>query len=217
MATPLAPYVPPAGPPHILYADDAMVVVAKPAGLLSVPGRSEPDCLEARLMALYPDILTVHRLDQATSGVCVLARGKAALARLGQQFERRMTAKRYVAIVAGEPAAAQGTIDLPIRCDWPNRPLQMVCHTHGRPALTHWEVTERQRDAARLSLTPVTGRSHQLRLHLATIGHPILGDPWYGDGANTARAPRLCLHAAWLSLHHPVSGAPMQFAVDAPF
>jgi tRNA pseudouridine32 synthase/23S rRNA pseudouridine746 synthase len=214
MPLPLRPYQPPDGQPCILHEDETLVVVDKPAGLLSVPGRTEPDCLEARLRAVWPEILTVHRLDMATSGVMVFARSKAALAHLGKQFERRMTKKRYVAEVEGLPSDDHGEIDAPLRCDWPNRPLQMICREHGREAQTTWQVTRRGEGRARLDLTPLTGRSHQLRVHLASIGHPILGDEWYGRAGS---APRLMLHAEELSFRHPKGGGWFTFRSPAPF
>ena len=215
MPLPMKPYNPPTTPRlEVIHADEALLMVHKPAGLLSVPGRTEPDCLEARAREKFPEALTVHRLDMATSGVMVMARTKEALAHLGKQFERRQTTKRYIAVVEGSPSAERGTVDAPMRCDWPNRPLQMICEEHGRPAVTHWEVLERGAGQTRLALTPVTGRSHQLRVHLASIGHPILGDEWYGDEST---APRLLLHAERLGFRHPIGGAPMSFEVPAPF
>ena len=164
-----APYLPPTGPwVDIVHEDHSFLVLHKPAGLLSVPGKSEPDSLEWRVRYLYPEILTVHRLDMATSGVCVMARSKANLAALGRQFEDRETKKHYVAWVRGHPETDAGTIDLPLRCDWPRRPLQMVCHERGRPALTHWRVLERRegaqpsaahpRDRALASIAPAPSR-----------------------------------------------------------
>lgn len=215
MPLPLRPYDPPTDPwIEVVHADDTLIVLNKQAGLLSVPGRTEPDCLEARVQEDFPDALTVHRLDMATSGIVVMARGKAALAHIGKQFEKRRTEKRYIAVVEGSPDADSGTVDAPLRCDWPNRPLQMICEEHGRPAVTHWTVLQRGEGQARLALTPVTGRSHQLRVHLASIGHPILGDEWYGDGAS---APRLLLHAERLAFRHPDGGAHVAFEVPAPF
>ncbi|GGY40675.1 RluA family pseudouridine synthase [Parvularcula lutaonensis] len=215
MPLPMKPYMPPLEPRlSLVHEDGALLVFDKPSGLLSVPGRTEPDCLEARVIERYPEALTVHRLDMATSGVIVMARSKEALAHLGKQFEKRQTRKRYIAVVEGAPDADSGTIDAPLRCDWPNRPLQMICEEHGRPAVTHWEVLERGEGRTRLALTPVTGRSHQLRVHLASIGHPILGDEWYGDATS---APRLLLHAERLELRHPNGGAWMSFEVRAPF
>ena len=215
MPLPMKPYAPPMEPwLQLVHEDETLLVLDKPAGLLSVPGRTEPDCLEARAQERFPGAFTAHRLDMATSGLLVMARSKEALAHLGKQFEKRQTEKRYIAVVEGLPEADSGTVDAPLRCDWPNRPLQMICEEHGRSALTHWEVLERTGDRTRLALSPVTGRSHQLRVHLASIGHPILGDEWYGDGAS---APRLLLHAETLKLRHPVGGAWVHFHAPVPF
>lgn len=201
----------------ILAEAPDFLVVDKPAGLLSVPGKAEPDCLEARMEAAYPDALTVHRLDMATSGVCVMARGKKNLAHLQQQFERRRTTKTYEAVVWGEMDEDEGTVDAPMRCDWPNRPLQMIDFEHGRQAVTHWRVLKRAGGRTRVELTPVTGRSHQLRVHLKSLGHPILGDQWYAEGEAQAAAPRLLLHARELGFQSPATGEAITFASRCPF
>ena len=201
----------------VLAETDDYVVVDKPAGLLSVPGKSEPDCLEARLEKIYTDALTVHRLDMATSGVSIVARGKPNLAHLQQQFERRLTKKTYEAIVWGEMPGDQGTVDAPMRCDWPNRPLQMIDPEQGREAITHWEVLERTPRQTRVALRPVTGRSHQLRLHMKTLGHPILGDPWYAHGEAIKAAPRLLLHAKELGIILPGEQSLSTFHSACPF
>jgi tRNA pseudouridine32 synthase/23S rRNA pseudouridine746 synthase len=215
LALPLKPYRPPLEPRlTLLHVDEALIVAEKPAGLLSVPGRREPDCLEARVREVHPEALTVHRLDMATSGVMLFARTKTALAHLGKQFERRMTSKLYIAWVEGRVGADRGTVDAPMRCDWPSRPLQMICEEHGRPAVTHWQVLAREEARTRLALTPVTGRSHQLRVHMASTGHPILGDEWYGDASS---ATRLLLHAQELRLRHPSGGSEAAFRSEAPF
>ena len=208
-------YDPPAGPPVVLHMDAELLVVDKPSGLLSVPGKGAhlADCLLARLEAACPGTLLVHRLDRDTSGVMVFARTRAAQRHLGLQFERRHMSKRYIARVHGHPEAEGGVIDLPLIADWPNRPRQMVDHVRGKPARTRWSVLERATEAARVELLPETGRSHQLRVHMAEIGHPILGDPLYFDGA----APRLMLHAERLGLRHPDGGAPMVFVAPCPF
>ena len=216
---PLA-YAPPEGAPEVLHADDHLLAVAKPAGLLTVPGKGEAlaDCLEARARAAFPSARIVHRLDLHVSGVVVLALTAEAQRHLGLQFERRRARKTYLARVAGVPAEARGTIDLPLRADWPRRPRQEV-HPGGRPARTDWvrETAEPEappRGAARLRLHPLTGRSHQLRVHLLALGHPILGDPLYADEAAYAAAPRLMLHALRLELRHPEDGR--EIAVEAP-
>ena len=200
----------------LLHADGQLLVYDKPSGLLSVPAKppGPADCLEARVRAAFPEALLVHRLDRDTSGVMVFARTRLAQRHLGWQFERRQVAKVYVARVAGEVAAEAGRIELPLICDWPNRPKQMVCFQRGKPAVTEWRVLAREAGATRLELRPLTGRSHQLRVHLAAIGHPVLGDPFYGDAG---AAERLQLHAARIGFRHPDGGAWVEFAVEAPF
>ena len=202
---------------HLHYIDEALLLAEKPAGLLSVPGRSEEnqDCVVARLQALYPDALTVHRLDQVTSGLLLHARGKAMQAALSMQFEQRRVSKRYEAVLQGLLADDAGEVDLPLIVDWPNRPKQMVDHDRGKPALTRWQVLARDAQAGttRVALEPVTGRSHQLRLHMASVGHPIVGDVLYG----AAPAPRVHLHACALAFTHPVTGAALAFESAAPF
>lgn len=202
-----------------IYCDDAIIVVDKPSGLLSVPGRGpgKEDCMASRVQAEFSDALIVHRLDMSTSGLMVFARGSEHHRTLSMDFAARRVDKRYVAVVAGIPAKARGEIDLPLITDWPNRPRQMVDFERGKPSLTRFEVISGTRgdDHSRLLLEPVTGRSHQLRLHLWAIGHPILGDELYGDVA--ARAPRLLLHACRLALQHPVDGRRLEFASLAPF
>ncbi|MEO8299403.1 MAG: RluA family pseudouridine synthase [Burkholderiales bacterium] len=205
----------------ILHTDDTLVVISKPAGLLSVPGRGpeRADCAAARVQALVADALVVHRLDQATSGLLLFARGIEAQRRLSAAFEKRRVGKQYIAVVAGEPAEAEGRIELPLMADWPQRPRQKVDHEQGKPALTHWHRLGPGpiSGTTRLALTPVTGRSHQLRVHLAAIGHTIVGDELYAPAAWHAAAPRLLLHAQRLAFDHPVSGAALVFEDPAPF
>ena len=205
--------------PHILHVDEGLVVIDKPAGLLAVPGRGEDrrDSAWLHTRALYGDALVVHRLDMSTAGLMAFGRGAAAQRALSMAFERRTVEKRYVAIVAGNVEAEQGEIDLPLVVDWPNRPLQHVDHTTGKPSLTRWRVLERSAQRTRLELEPVTGRSHQLRVHLLAIGHPIVGDPLYAPPAARDAAPRLLLHACRLTLPHPVRGERMTFVCPAPF
>ena len=211
-------YQPPYVPLDILFQDDLIIVANKPAGLLSVPGKLEgrSDCLVSRLTAAQWDTLLVHRLDCDTSGVMIFARTKQAQGFLGQEFEKRRAKKTYVARVHGEILGDNGHIDLPLCADWPNRPRQMVSHEHGRPAQTDWAVIGRGLGETRVRLSPLTGRSHQLRVHMLAMGHPILGDPIYATGEARAH-PRLMLHAETLGLHHPGSGAWVEFSAPCPF
>lgn len=201
---------------RLIHGDAALLVWDKPSGLLSVPAKppGPADCLEARARAAFPETLLVHRLDRDTSGVMVFARTRLAQRHLGWQFERRQVAKTYVARVAGRMAEDAGRVDLPLICDWPNRPKQMVSFERGKPAVTEWRVLAREAGATRVELRPLTGRSHQLRVHLAEIGHPILGDPFYGD---PAAAGWLQLHAEAIGFRHPDGGAWVAFTAPAPF
>jgi tRNA pseudouridine32 synthase / 23S rRNA pseudouridine746 synthase len=211
-------YAPPDAPPVILHEDHELVFVDKPSGLLSVPGRGEEmaDCMIARLREVFPEILLVHRLDLDTSGVMVFARSPHAQRNLGAQFEARKTRKTYIARVFGQVAARAGQVDLPLTVDWPNRPRQMVCHQTGRPAQTDWALIRHEEEGSRLRLSPVTGRSHQLRVHMLAMGHPILGDPLYATGA-AAAYPRLMLHAQSLRLRHPDGGRGLTISAPVPF
>ncbi len=211
-------YAPPPDPPRVLHADDSLLVVDKPAGLLSVPGRGEDraDCLIARLRADFPDVLLVHRLDLDTSGVMVFARTRAAQGGLGKQFEARGVKKVYIARLHGEMAEKQGRVDLPLIVDWPNRPRQHVNHETGKPAVTDWRAIRTGNGETRVRLMPQTGRSHQLRVHMAEIGHPILGDPLYATG-EARDHPRLMLHAESLRFRHPDTGVSMTFSAPCPF
>jgi tRNA pseudouridine32 synthase/23S rRNA pseudouridine746 synthase len=211
-------YTPPNDPLSVLYEDRTIVVVDKPAGLLSVPGRGPhlADCLISRIAAIYPDVLLVHRLDRDTSGVMVFALTRDAQKALGQQFERKQTQKTYVARVSGQLQADSGTVDLPLIVDWPNRPKHMVCHETGKTAQTDWRVVDRSSHETRVSLTPKTGRTHQLRLHMMALGHPILGDPFYASGAD-ADYNRMMLHSEAVSLTHPSSGEHLEFRTSAAF
>lgn len=238
---------------HCLYVDDDLLVLDKPPGLLCVPGRGEDkqDCLSARAQQAWPDALVVHRLDQATSGIVLMARSPAAQRSLSHAFAQRQVHKRYQAVVQGRMSMPGGLgaeggwaqIDLPIAADWERRPLRVVDAAAGKPSLTEWRVLEgatatadalpdiraRSSDSAanggtpgavdttRVELQPVTGRTHQLRVHLSAVGHPILGDALYGDAAVQALAPRLLLHATRLAFHHPRSGALVQFSSSPAF
>lgn len=211
-------YNPPDVPLDILYQDAQIILVNKPAGLLSVPGKLEgrEDCLTSRLQAAHWDTLLAHRLDCDTSGVMIFARTKQAQGFLGQEFEKRRAKKTYIAEVYGQLTPDQGHIDLPMCADWPNRPRQMVDHTHGRPAQTDWQVISRRADTTRVRLFPLTGRSHQLRVHMLAQGCPILGDPIYATG-KARDFPRLMLHAESLSLHHPETKDWITFSAPIPF
>ena len=205
----------------VVHADDACIVVCKPAGLPSVPGRGEHlrDCLSARVQAQYPEALVVHRLDMATSGLMLFARGVDAQRRLSRAFAQRQVHKRYLAVVHGGVAADAGEIDLPLMADWPNRPKQKVDLAHGKPSLTRYRVLRRDPEAGTtdLELEPVTGRSHQLRVHLQALGHAILGDRLYASPEVQALAPRLMLHAQMLAFEHPVTGREIRLASKHPF
>jgi tRNA pseudouridine32 synthase/23S rRNA pseudouridine746 synthase len=214
------PYRPPA---HrglaILHLSEQMIVVDKPSGLLSVPGRGEgkEDCLSRRVQAEFPDALIVHRLDMGTSGIVVMARGARAQRELSIQFQERRVHKRYQALVDGRwTAAAAGEIDLPICADWPNRPKQKVDRAAGRPSLTRYRLLDTGA-VSRIELEPTTGRSHQLRVHMEAMGHPIIGDDFYGTPASCAKAERLMLHACRLELDHPETGTPLRIDCPPPF
>lgn len=213
-------YAPPQSPwLEILYRDEHLLVLNKASGLLTVPGKAahHKDSLERRVKTALPGARIVHRLDMATSGLILMALHKSAQGALGQQFEKRLVKKRYRARVQGHLPTPTGSVDLPLRCDWPNRPRQMVDHEHGKSALTHYEVVSADAGVSEVLLYPVTGRSHQLRVHMWQSGCPILGDRLYGTAASTQAAARLLLHAEALSFQHPVSGAPMDFEIPASF
>ncbi|ATG48189.1 RluA family pseudouridine synthase [Celeribacter ethanolicus] len=211
-------YNPPQDPLNILHLDHEILVVDKPSGLLSVPGKGEhlADCMMSRINAAFPEALLVHRLDRDTSGVMVFAMTPHAQRHLGLQFEKRQTKKTYVAWVHGHIAEKTGTVDLPLIVDWPNRPKQMVCHETGKPAVTDWRVVRYEGNQTRVRLMPKTGRSHQLRVHMLAIGHPIMGDPFYAEG-EARDAPRLMLHAEQLRFRHPDGGAGLSFTAKCPF
>lgn len=211
-------YTPPQDPLVFLHDDHEVVLVDKPPGLLSVPGKGEhlSDCLIARVQAVYPQALLVHRLDRDTSGVMIFALTPHAQRHLGLQFEKRQTKKTYVARVFGQMREKTGTVDLPLIVDWPNRPRQMVDHENGKSAVTNWRVVRSSKTETRVRLMPKTGRSHQLRVHMLALGHPILGDPFYAEGAARAH-PRLMLHSETLQFRHPDGGEGMRITAKAPF
>ncbi|MBL4870317.1 MAG: RNA pseudouridine synthase [Robiginitomaculum sp.] len=212
-------YTPPTDPIDILYADEHTLIINKPAGLLSVPGKTPEmfDCLESRLQAIYPHARIIHRLDLATSGIMVLAMTHKALRHIGLQFERRHVKKSYKAVVWGEVQGGSGHINLPLICDWPNRPLQKVDFETGKSAQTDWHVTRRENGFTHLDLHPKTGRSHQLRVHLKEIGHPILGDPLYAHEDAYQASNRLMLHAHTLAFYHPDGGKWTEYETASPF
>ncbi len=203
---------------EFIYQDDTLLVVNKPAGMLAVPGRGEnkQDCLALRVQAEFVDALVVHRLDMATSGLMLFARGAPMQSRLSQMFRERAIEKRYVAVVSGKLENFCGEIALPIASDWLNRPKQQVHLMNGKPSLTRYRVLsyDAGSDSSRVGLEPVTGRTHQLRVHLAAISHPILGDALYGDENS---APRLLLHACRLSFVHPQKGSALVLQSAANF
>ncbi|CAN5853411.1 bifunctional tRNA pseudouridine(32) synthase/23S rRNA pseudouridine(746) synthase RluA [soil metagenome] len=204
---------------EIAHADDACIVCVKASGMLSVPGRTEPDCLSARVQARFADALVVHRLDMATSGLMLFARGLDAQRQLSRAFAAREVEKRYIAVVHGHIAQAAGEVDLPLIADWPNRPMQKVDTEHGKPSLTRYRVLSHDllADTTCVELQPVTGRAHQLRVHMQAIGHAIVGDALYAPAAVGARSDRLLLHAAFLRFAHPVSGEAITVESAAPF
>ena len=225
VAVPDALAPPQAGGVDCLYADDDLLVLAKPSGLLCVPGRGpdKQDCLSHRAQQQWPGALVVHRLDQATSGLVLMARHLDAQRRMSHAFAERQVHKRYQAIVAGHMAAPNNgdwaEINLPIAADWERRPLRVIDPVLGKPSLTRWRALAHDESAntTRIELEPVTGRTHQLRVHLAAVGHAILGDALYADSAVHAQAPRLLLHAAWLAFEHPATGQRTEISLPAPF
>lgn len=213
-------------PLQTVHEDAHLLVLHKPSGLLTIPGQSpsQQDCLITRARQRWPDALIVHRLDQATSGLLILARGPAMQKTLSMAFEKRQVHKRYEAVVQGRPVGQTGPdgwskIDLPIRIDWQNRPRSIVDPLRGKPSLTRWQAIGPGpwQDTTRLALEPLTGRTHQLRLHLMALGHPIVGDPLYAPQPFQTLAPRLLLHACSLCLDHPVTGEPLALSLAAPF
>ncbi|GIT92940.1 RNA pseudouridine synthase [Jannaschia pagri] len=211
------PYDPPQGPIPVVYQDDDILVVDKPQGLLSVPGRGAhlADCLLNRLQADWPEVLLCHRLDRDTSGIMVFALTKDAQRKMGRLFETKRVKKRYIARVAGQVAEDHGTIDLPLIVDWPNRPLQHVNFERGKPSVTDWQRMAIEDGTTRMRLLPRTGRSHQLRVHMQSLGHPILGDPFYST--DHAHWPRMMLHAEGLKFEHPTQERMLRLEAPCPF
>lgn len=210
---PMSPYL------DIIYQDDDLVVINKQSGILSVPGRlaEHQDCLQHRVMSVLPTATVVHRLDMATSGIIVMALNKAAHVDISRQFEKRLTKKSYLARVYGQLSKPSGEVDLPLICDWPNRPKQKVDHEHGKKALTRYQLIKQENETALVELTPVTGRSHQLRVHMLALGHPIIGDRLYAHDQALALSHRLQLHAQSLTLAHPVTKETLTFTAPCLF
>ncbi|PKG85300.1 RNA pseudouridine synthase [Colwellia sp. 75C3] len=222
-------YLPPMSPYlDIIYQDDDFIVLNKASGILSVPGRlpEHQDCLQNRVQRILPTATIVHRLDMATSGLMIMALNKLAHVAISRQFEQRKTQKTYLARVFGLVALDEGSVDLPLICDWPNRPKQKVDHENGKQSLTHYRVLNRSQEehdstdeqaSTLVELTPVTGRSHQLRVHMLALGHPILGDRLYASKEALAMKNRLQLHALKLSLFHPKTEKAITFNAPCPF
>ncbi|MDC1292470.1 RluA family pseudouridine synthase [Amylibacter sp.] len=212
-------YEPPKTPLDILYIDEDVLVVNKPSGLLTVPGKElkHHDSLELRVKIEYPNSFLVHRLDMDTSGVIIFALSKSTQRLLNLQFEKRIVKKLYEARVFGNIKEDNGFIDLPLIVDWPNRPLQKIDVKEGKSALTHWQVLDREGDVTRVALMPETGRTHQLRVHMMSLGHTILGDRFYGNVAEINLANELQLHAKDLMIIHPKNGKKITFKAPLPF
>jgi tRNA pseudouridine32 synthase/23S rRNA pseudouridine746 synthase len=210
-------YSPPKIPVSYIYVDQDIIIAEKPCGLLSVPGKTETDCMEARVRTDYPEALIIHRLDMATSGLMVFAHNKNAQRHIGLQFEKRFIQKEYLARVWGLIKLNKFNIDLPVITDWKNRPLQIVCYEKGKSASTKVEMISHENNTSYLSLKPLTGRTHQLRVHLNSIGHPILGDRLYAHDPAFLLADRLMLHATKIKLMKPVDGQWIEFNSSCPF
>ncbi|MDP7591366.1 MAG: bifunctional tRNA pseudouridine(32) synthase/23S rRNA pseudouridine(746) synthase RluA [Litorilituus sp.] len=215
---PMSPYL------DIIYQDDDIVVLNKSSGLLSVPGRlpEHQDCLQNRVQRILPNATIVHRLDMATSGLLIMALNKIAHVAISRQFEQRQTKKTYIARVFGHLNESKGSVDLPLLCDWPNRPKQKVDHDNGKKSLTHYkvlklEVNNAEEHSTLIELTPITGRSHQLRVHMLALGHPILGDRLYAHQQALTSSPRLQLHAKMLTITHPTTNKTIEFTATCPF
>lgn len=224
----LVHYQPPTVPYlRILYRDNHILVLEKPAGLLTVPGKAQAhkDSLQLRVQRAFPTARIIHRLDMATSGLLVMALHKPAQSGIAKQFEQRLVQKRYRAVVWGNLShSAQseaGTVELPLICDWPNRPKQKVDKENGKPATTHWKIVNLDQTQntvqSRVDLFPITGRSHQLRVHMLALGHPIIGDRLYAHDDARKHAERLHLHACEIRFEHPITGNAMHFESTCPF
>ena len=217
----LIDYNPPQEPwLDLVYRDDYIAVVNKPSGLLSVPGNQPQyyDSAMSRVKEKYGFCEPAHRLDMATSGILLFALSKAADRELKRQFREREPKKYYQALVWGHVEQDHGVVELPLICDWENRPRQKICFERGKRAVTFYDVLQRYpNNTTRVKLTPITGRSHQLRLHMLALGHPILGDKFYSHPQAKALSPRLCLHAESLQIQHPITGEMMEFTAPVGF
>ena len=217
----LIEYNPPQEPwLDLVYRDDYIAVVNKPSGLLSVPGNQPQyyDSAMSRVKERYGFCEPAHRLDMATSGILLFALSKAADRELKRQFREREPKKYYQALVWGHLEQDHGVVELPLICDWENRPRQKICFERGKRAVTFYDVLQRYpNNTTRVKLTPITGRSHQLRLHMLALGHPILGDKFYAHPQAKALSPRLCLHAESLQIQHPITGETMEFTAPVGF
>lgn len=216
----LLEYKPPTQPYlDVVYQDDDILVLNKPSGLLTVPGKApeHKDSLDYRVRLVWPLARIVHRLDMATSGLVIMAMHAQSQRDLNKQFELRQTQKRYFALLEGEVPVDSGAVDLPLLCDWPNRPKQIVHFGSGKPSLTYFKVLERNEQQTKVELVPITGRSHQLRVHMLWLGYPILGDKFYGTEQGKRSVDRLQLHAGSLKFRHPASGTELYFEVRCPF
>ncbi|RYL27674.1 RluA family pseudouridine synthase [Acinetobacter piscicola] len=207
---------------HLIHRDEDFMVIAKPAGILTVPGKTADlqDCVINRLLKIEPKTLLIHRLDRDTSGILVFGLSKWGQKCISRQFQERQTSKIYQAIVAGH-LQGQGIIDVPVVYDPSRPPLHIADPEHNKPAITEWQAIEhfeiQEQPVTRVKLTPITGRSHQLRVHLQFLGHPIIGDTLYATVEQQALMPRLCLHAEQLRFHHPKTEEPVQFHCPVPF
>ncbi len=203
----------PRGDVEYIYNDDQIIIVDKPANMLSVPGKTleKQDCLIHRVQQRFPEARIVHRLDFSTSGLMVIAQNPESHRELSRQFQDRETEKTYIAKVYGYPEGESGEVNVPLRCDLERRPLQIIDHQHGKAAQTFWRILERHENSCRLELIPVTGRTHQLRVHMQALGHPILGDELYGHEVAFAMAGRLFLHARKLTITHPTDNNRLTF------
>ncbi len=210
---PMSPYL------NIIFQDDDILVLDKPSGLLSVAGRLDihKDSLQTRVQSVFPTALVVHRLDMSTSGIMLMALNKESHRRLSRQFQDRQVSKRYLARVFGVPSTESGSVDLPLICDWLNRPKQKVDFEQGKASLTHWKLLDSNGQTSLIELEPVTGRSHQLRVHMQHLGHPILGDKFYAHELAFNLSKRLDLHAAYIQFTHPVTKQEMEFTIDIQF